>query len=51
MVKQKKVQTGKKDIYAGFGIGKDELDRCVACDYVIDCNIRSPNNPEPRMKK
>ena len=51
MGKQKKVQTGKKDLYAGFGIDKKELDRNVAVNHVIDCNARTPKNQEPKMVK
>lgn len=57
MGQQTRVQSGKhKDLYAGFGISKDELKKSVAVAHVIDCNKRpvgngKVNNTEPKFTK
>ena len=39
----------KKKLEEGLGIKKDDKDRCVAVNHVIDTNKRTPKNREPKM--
>ncbi|MDX1278559.1 hypothetical protein [Oceanihabitans sediminis] len=53
-MKQKKVQVRSKgiDLDAGLGLGKDEIKRAVAVDYVIDTDKRGKDGyhgGEPKM--
>ena len=50
MGKQRILQTRKtKDIYAGFGISKEERDRACAVEHTIDINKKTAKNKEPRF--
>lgn len=50
MGKQRMVQTRKdRDVWEGFGISKEERDRAVQEDYVIDVNKRKKFNDAPKF--
>ena len=52
MGKQRILQNRKnRDLYEGFGIDKEDLDRAVANPNVIDVNKRKKFNDEPKFVK
>jgi len=46
---QDKDKNGKIDLKKGLNINKDETNKYVAVDYVIDTNKRSHYKSEPKM--